>query len=144
MADPYLCCPDYRQCVNQCGSGPCSRRCTVCHRMSFAGPDNGPPCPACPDHPPKKAEPPAFVHQTDDGRTYSSVGPNRGALPEDYMNSRWYAMPDDLIGGWCIMLSQDPPSRGGYGVGDFISEEAAKHVAQLHNTWLLGEVGTGG
>lgn len=39
-------CADGRNCVNHCGSGPCSRRCQVCQRL--AGTPSAP-CPACPD-----------------------------------------------------------------------------------------------
>jgi hypothetical protein len=31
-------CPDDRPCVNSCGSGPCSRRCTVCQRLAWPAP----------------------------------------------------------------------------------------------------------
>lgn len=39
-------CPDDRKCESSCGTGPCSRRCTVCQRL--AGLPTAP-CPACPD-----------------------------------------------------------------------------------------------
>lgn len=128
-------CPDYHQCDNHCGSGLCSRQCRVCSRMQGA---DSVPCQACPD----------VVRRVDDGHTYSTVAEERDriTLPEDYLRMRWYAMPDDLIGGWCIMLTEEPPSKGGCGVGDFISEEAARHVVERHNLWLqeqasLGEFG---
>jgi len=57
---------------------------------------------------------------------------------EDYLNQEWFAMPDDLIGGWCVMPSEVPPSQARWGeVGTFFSEEAAKHIANIHNTWLF-------
>lgn len=55
----------------------------------------------------------------------------------DVLNVKWYPMPDDLIGGWCIMTTPDAPSleKGVY-VGDFINQEIARHVADVHNHWL--------
>jgi hypothetical protein len=55
---------------------------------------------------------------------------------EDPLTVPWYAQPDDLIGGWCVMLTDDPPSAGGIQVADFCHEGAARHVAELHNGWL--------
>lgn len=39
-------CGDDRECMSQCGTGPCSRRCQVCQRLAGLP---GEPCPACPD-----------------------------------------------------------------------------------------------
>lgn len=52
------------------------------------------------------------------------------------MMSRWYARENDLIGGYCIMPTDEPPSTGTYPIGDFLSQEVAMHVAALHNDWL--------
>lgn len=54
---------------------------------------------------------------------------------------RWYAVVNDLIGGWCIAtadkpLSQHRPDDGVTFVGDFLSEEIARHVVELHNASL--------
>jgi hypothetical protein len=54
---------------------------------------------------------------------------------------RWYARPDDLIGGWCVMPVDEPPSAGMPAVADFIMQEAAEHIARLHNQWLDGAPG---
>jgi hypothetical protein len=48
---------------------------------------------------------------------------------------RWHAMPDDMIGGWCVMRSEKPPSQGGYQIASFISQEMTEHIAELHNAW---------
>jgi hypothetical protein len=40
-------CPDHVPCVNHCGTGQCSRCCTVCRRLAGTPSD---PCPACPDY----------------------------------------------------------------------------------------------
>lgn len=39
-------CPDDAPCINSCGTGQCSRCCTVCRRLAGTG---SVPCPACPD-----------------------------------------------------------------------------------------------
>jgi len=58
---------------------------------------------------------------------------------EESMTSRWYARPDDLIGGWCVMPVDEPPSAGMPEVASFIMQEAAEHIAFLHNQWLARE-----
>lgn len=51
----------------------------------------------------------------------------------------WYAQPNDLIGGWCVMPSDQPPSSGGPEVADFCTERIAGHIAELHNASLAGD-----
>jgi hypothetical protein len=53
-----------------------------------------------------------------------------------YLGFRWYARENDLIGGWCVMPLDEPPSYGVGEVADFTTRELAEHVAALHNTWL--------
>jgi hypothetical protein len=60
---------------------------------------------------------------------------------EGSMQSRWYARPNDLIGGWCVMPVDEPPSGGMPEVADFIRQEAAGHIAALHNQWLDTQLG---
>jgi hypothetical protein len=56
---------------------------------------------------------------------------------DDYLNKEWFAMPEDTIGGWCVKANEIPPSESYEGeVACFISEEIAKHVAELHNMYL--------
>lgn len=63
----------------------------------------------------------------------------RGADLEDAMlTSRWYAHPNDLVGGWCVTFVDLPPSQGAPSVADFLSERAAQHIVDLHNA-TLGE-----
>jgi hypothetical protein len=58
-------------------------------------------------------------------------------MPEsDSLSLRWYAVEDDTIGGWCVMRSVQPPSQGGYQIANFISQEIAEHIANVHNQWL--------
>lgn len=58
------------------------------------------------------------------------------ALVGYIMNADWYAQPDDLIGGWCVVPLDLPPSSGVFTIADFIDERAARHIAWLHNRWL--------
>lgn len=62
----------------------------------------------------------------------------------DLLSIRWYAQPDDLIGGWCLMSVDKPPSRCSYRewqVSSFLDEVTARHVAELHNGWLAERAG---
>jgi hypothetical protein len=62
--------------------------------------------------------------------------PAGGNGTADVLGVPWYAQPNDLIGGWCVMLSDEPPSFGGNEIADFCSEEVARHIAELHNAHL--------
>lgn len=57
--------------------------------------------------------------------------------PRDVLKIQWYAKPNDLIGGWCIMPVEEMPSQGCWTVGDFLSQGVAEHVASLHNYRLV-------
>lgn len=46
-----------------------------------------------------------------------------------YLACRWYARRNDLIGGWCVMPVDEPPSQGVPEVADFTSHELAEHIA---------------
>lgn len=55
------------------------------------------------------------------------------------MNVRWFAHPNDLIGGWCVTTVDKPPSQhapGDFTVADFIDEATARYIAELHNSRL--------
>lgn len=65
------------------------------------------------------------------------------------MSSPWYAKPNDLIGGWCVMDVDLTPGQADqmefakgakefilHEIGDFLTKEMAQHVADLHNAWL--------
>jgi hypothetical protein len=54
----------------------------------------------------------------------------------DALNVKWYAQPNDLIGGWCVSIIDKPPSQGPGDIGNFITEEMARHVVEIHNNWL--------
>lgn len=52
------------------------------------------------------------------------------------MNAEWFAHPNDLIGGWCVVPLDLPPSAGVFTIADFTDERAARHIAWLHNRFL--------
>lgn len=58
----------------------------------------------------------------------------RGAdLEQAMLAARWYVQRNDLIGGWAITVTDEPPSAGYPEVADFLSERAARHIVELHN-----------
>lgn len=60
----------------------------------------------------------------------------------DTLNRRWYAVPDDLIGGWACATAPRPVSEIHQGNTDHRvpvdcwGRATAEHVASLHNAWL--------
>lgn len=64
----------------------------------------------------------------------------RGRALEEYLEQvPWYAMPNDLIGGWCIMpVPLTPGAVCIPEIADFLSERGARHIASLHNAHLEG------
>jgi hypothetical protein len=53
------------------------------------------------------------------------------------MRDKWYAKPDDLIGGWCVMDTDMTPGEANRPeIACFISEKLARHIAYLHNQWV--------
>jgi hypothetical protein len=60
------------------------------------------------------------------------------------MFAPWYAVANDMIGGWCVVSRHPaPPSTGNIEVASFIDELFAIHIAALHNTWLTEAKKTG-
>lgn len=56
------------------------------------------------------------------------------------LDQPWFAKPNDEIGGWCVMPTDKTPLEGGgLEVANFTTEEAARHIADLHNKWLFGQ-----
>jgi hypothetical protein len=49
------------------------------------------------------------------------------------LSAHWYAQPNDLIGGHCVMPVPQPPSCGIPDAADFCHELIAVHIAELHN-----------
>lgn len=72
------------------------------------------------------------------------MNPHAEPIPEKFRNwdsVLWFAQPNDLIGGWCVMTVDKPPSQcdfrlGEIEVGCFMTEQTAKLVASTHNTQL--------
>jgi hypothetical protein len=54
-----------------------------------------------------------------------------------YLSFEWYARPNDIVGGWCVMPVDQPPSDGFPEVANFTTQELAEHIARLHNDWLV-------
>lgn len=62
-------------------------------------------------------------------------------MSPDVLTERWYAVVNDLVGGWCVATVDMPLSEFGSSstatfVGDFLTEGIARHVADLHNASL--------
>lgn len=60
------------------------------------------------------------------------------ALVDAQLSARWHVHPNDVIGGWSLMPCDMPPSSGVPEVAGFLSEQAARHIADLHNAALAG------
>jgi hypothetical protein len=54
-------------------------------------------------------------------------------LEKELLLRHWYVHHNDLIGGFCLMPVDAPPSSGCFPVADFISESSAVRIADLHN-----------
>ncbi|HZP53876.1 hypothetical protein [Actinocrinis sp.] len=58
----------------------------------------------------------------------------------DPLASTWYAKPDDLIGGWCVMdVNRTPAEAQRPEIAAFTSQALAEHIADLHNANLERE-----
>lgn len=56
---------------------------------------------------------------------------------DSVLRKEWYAVVNDLIGGWDVSTHDGPASdEEGYEIASFTNSEAAKHIARLHNEWL--------
>lgn len=53
-----------------------------------------------------------------------------------YLRMPWFARENDIIGGWCVMPVDEPPSLGVPEVANYTTRELAEHIASLHNRWL--------
>lgn len=54
-------------------------------------------------------------------------------LERELLARRWYVHPNDLIGGFCVMPVDAPPSCGCFSIADFANESSAIHIVELHN-----------
>lgn len=74
------------------------------------------------------------------GMTVEEVRQLSGDQLIDWMFAqRWYARPNDLIGGWSVMPVDGRVSDGWPEVADFVTEDLAEYIADLHNKRLTGE-----
>lgn len=64
------------------------------------------------------------------------------------IGSKWYAQPNDLIGGWCVMDVNMTPANASaaenmgdalHEVACFTTREEAEHIAGLHNEWVKSQ-----
>ena len=62
------------------------------------------------------------------------LGPK--GLKRYVMNNPWFVEADDLVGGWCITPLPFPPSTGNVEIAQFIHEDIARYIANLHNEHL--------
>lgn len=58
-------------------------------------------------------------------------------LERELLSRRWYVRPDDLVGGYCVMPVDAPPSCGCPSIADFASKSQAEHIVELHNSDLM-------
>jgi hypothetical protein len=61
------------------------------------------------------------------------------------VTERWYAHPNDIIGGWSVLTVDRPPSTlshagDGWEVATFVSEADARRIVDLHNADLDGRL----
>lgn len=50
----------------------------------------------------------------------------------------WYAVENDLIGGWMVATADLPASElrfDGYGIAEYASREDAEFICALRNAW---------
>lgn len=64
---------------------------------------------------------------------------------KELMECHWYAVPNDLIGGYTVANVNKPDSQhnvyeGDFEVGTFLSLGTAKHIAEIHNLWWDSKV----
>lgn len=59
-----------------------------------------------------------------------------------FLTVLWYPVVDDEVGGWAIATADKPVSQidpvhsSEYVIGDFLSEEIARHICTLHEQAL--------
>lgn len=59
---------------------------------------------------------------------------------DEQLHCIWYAVVDDTIGGYAISNVNEPvsqlnPYEGKFEFANFVKQEIAEHVANLHNKW---------
>lgn len=69
-----------------------------------------------------------------------------GAYNNGVLMSDWFVVDNDVIGGWAITTERtrflsDAQAAGALFVAEFITEDVAQHVCDVHNEWLNGDRG---
>jgi hypothetical protein len=64
---------------------------------------------------------------------------------QELLETRWYAVDNDLIGGYAVATVDKPESEhnvyeADYTVGTFMTKRCAEHIADLHNQWWTNRV----
>lgn len=59
---------------------------------------------------------------------------------EEEVQCIWYAVPNDLIGGWSVSNVDKPASQinvyhSQFELGTFMDRRVAEHIVNLHNKW---------
>ena len=66
-------------------------------------------------------------------------------MAHEWLLKRWYAVVDDLIGGYSASTVDKPVSQhrspDEFDVASFMDEETARHIVELHNRSLPHQYG---
>lgn len=57
---------------------------------------------------------------------------------QERLSHVWKAVPEDQIGGWCVVLLKEErtPAGGAPVIANFVGRSEALHIARVHNFWL--------
>lgn len=57
-------------------------------------------------------------------------------LERELLSRRWFVQPNDMVGGYCAMPVNAPPSSGCFPIAEFMSEKAATLIVEMHNSTI--------
>lgn len=71
----------------------------------------------------------------------ADTDPQRYVDKDGHLFETWYSTADTEIGGWIVTNSPKPHEEQDYQQGElvlanFLSEELACHIADIHNQWI--------
>lgn len=56
--------------------------------------------------------------------------------PTNWRDHRWIVQRNNVIGSWCVTLDRPgTPGDGNTALADFVTEDVARHLADIHNEW---------